>query len=134
MYSNFCHVLSTNCLSFPLVIKASIGVLTTSLSLSGIFSMALNWFRSSLSVRELSARSSEVPLVRKSEEKPSELTNFDNTSADGCAPFFSYLLIGGYSVSPPVLQGRVHYYNCTYKLPKRAFISLGHAFNIFQQL
>jgi RHS repeat-associated protein len=34
------------------VIKASIRVLTTSLSFSGIFSIALNWFRSSLSVSD----------------------------------------------------------------------------------
>jgi hypothetical protein len=80
-------------------------VLTTSLSRSGIFSMALNWFRSSLSVSELSARSSEVPLVRKSEEHPSELASFDNMSAEGCAPFFLYLHIWVYGI-PPVLQGR----------------------------
>jgi hypothetical protein len=46
---------NTSCLSFPFVIKASIKVLTTFLSCSGIFSMALNWFRSSLSVNEVSA-------------------------------------------------------------------------------
>lgn len=41
-----------NCCFF-LVIKASIKILIKDLSFSGIFSMALNWLSSSLSVREL---------------------------------------------------------------------------------
>nr|WP_321485481.1 hypothetical protein [uncultured Draconibacterium sp.] len=59
----FCFY-NTNCFSFFLVINASRKTFTTFLSASGSFSMLLNWFRSSLSVKELSARSSEVPFVR----------------------------------------------------------------------
>lgn len=54
----------TNCFNFFLVINASRKTLTTFLSASGSFSMLLNWFRSSLSAKELSARSSEVPFVK----------------------------------------------------------------------
>jgi len=43
-------VYNTSCFSFPLAIKVSINVFTTSLSCSGIFSMVLNWFRSFLLV------------------------------------------------------------------------------------
>ncbi len=64
---------NTNCLSLPLVIKASIRVLITFLSLSFIFSIALNWLSSSLSANELFAKSSVVPLVKKSEETPRAL-------------------------------------------------------------
>jgi hypothetical protein len=66
-----CSIYKANCCILRLVIKASIKVLITLLSLSGIFSIALNWFRSSLSFKVFSASSSVEPLVRKSEETPS---------------------------------------------------------------